>query len=45
MALFSSIRFSLRILRKHAKLSCIAVFPWQLEWLLHPSDSALSTRC
>jgi predicted permease len=26
MALFSSIRFSLRILRKHAKLSCIAVF-------------------
>jgi predicted permease len=26
MALFSSIRFSIRILRKHAKLSCIAVF-------------------
>ena len=26
MALFPSIRFSLRILRKHAKLACIAVF-------------------
>jgi hypothetical protein len=26
MAIFPNIRFSLRILRKHAKLACIAVF-------------------